>query len=369
MCGDDLNQPTKRLRIERQDMQNVYGVGNLFYAGETADGDWRDRHWKGHNHGNFRFGFFITDDGVGSDNFYGGGPSVSQFHIVYALGPTPRRHVPKLRFVPGPGLPDGVGFPRPDELLRDHVGGSTPRFVMTGPRLKDLRGDFMKLVGRPPVSPRHAFGLWISEFGYDNWNEVKEDLDSLKANRFPVDGVALDLQWFGGRFDSNEQDGVCEPNRMGSLRFNLQNFPSPETQIPKFLTDYGIRFMTIEEPLIDNRLPEHGELWSHKFLAQVSDQEPVTVTRDFRQEGAENHCVWWGRGGLIDWTNPQARTFWHQQKRLNLAKMGITSHWLDLGEPEMYYQDALYHGFPELGKNRHGDIHNVYNLFWAKGIF
>ena len=34
----------------------------------------------------------------------------------------------------------------------------------------------------------------------------------------------------------------------------------------------------------------------------------------------------------------------------------------------MYYQDAVYHGFPELGKNRHGDIHNVYNLFWSKSI-
>ncbi|MGH7231486.1 MAG: TIM-barrel domain-containing protein, partial [Nitrospiraceae bacterium] len=365
MCGEDLNQATKRLRIERQDMQNVYGVGNLFVDGKTADGDWTDRHWNGRNHGNFRFGFFVTDDGVGSDNFYGGGPSVSQFPIIYALGPK---------------LPDGTF--QNYGLFLDQVyrmswdfhdstnwyartwGDQLRWFVMTGPNLKDLRGDFMELAGRPPVPPRHAFGLWISEFGYDNWNEVKEDLDSLKANRFPVDGVALDLQWFGGRFDSNEQDANCEPDRMGTLRFNLNNFPSPETEIRKFLNEYGVRFMTIEEPLIDNRLPEHSELWNRRFLARVSDVEPVTVTRDFRHEGGDNNCVWWGRGGLMDWTNPEAREFWHQQKRLNLALMGITSHWLDLGEPEMYYQDALYHGFPELGKNRHGDIHNVYNLFW-----
>jgi alpha-glucosidase len=242
-------------------------------------------------------------------------------------------------------------------------------FVMTGPSLKDLRSDFMELTGRPPVPPRPTFGLWISEFGYDNWDEIREDLDSLMANQFPVDGVALDLQWFGGNFDSNERDAVCQPDRMGTLQFNLKNFPAPETEIKKFFDNYGVRFMTIEEPLIDNRIPEHANLWNQKFLARVSDMEPVTVTRDFRKNGAASNCVWWGQGGLMDWSNPNARQFWHQQKRLNLSLMGITSHWLDLGEPEMYYQDGIYHGFPDLGKTRHGDIHNVYNLFWAKGVF
>jgi alpha-glucosidase len=72
---------------------------------------------------------------------------------------------------------------------------------------------------------------------------------------------------------------------------------------------------------------------------------------------------------MIDWTNPDAGDYWHQQKRLALSKMGITSHWLDLGEPEMYYEHALYYGFPELKKFRHGDIHNVYNFSWAESIF
>ncbi len=71
---------------------------------------------------------------------------------------------------------------------------------------------------------------------------------------------------------------------------------------------------------------------------------------------------------MIDWSNPAAGKFWHDNKRSKLALLGINSHWLDLGEPEMYYQDAVYHGFPELGKNRHGDIHNVYNLLWSKSI-
>jgi alpha-glucosidase len=372
ICGEELKQGTKRLLIDRGEMQNVYGVGNLFYDPRTADGDWIDRVWNGRNHGNFRFGFHVTDTGVGWDDFHGGGPSVSQFPMIYAVG----RELG----------PDGVQNFQNYGLFLDQVyrmswdfrgaqwtvrtwGDQLRWFVFTGPNLKDLRGDFLELVGRPPVPPRATFGLWISEFGYDNWNEIRHDLDSLRANRFPVDGVALDIQWFGGSFDGNENDGNCEPNRMGTLRFNEANFPSPQTEVPRFLTDYGVRFMPIEESFVDNRLPEHTALWGRKYLARVSDVEPVTVTRDFRHEGRDDHCVWWGSGGMIDWSNPEAGRFWHQDKRLALGRMGITSHWLDLGEPEMYYEHAIYHGFPELGKNRHGDIHNVYNLLWVESIF
>jgi alpha-glucosidase len=71
---------------------------------------------------------------------------------------------------------------------------------------------------------------------------------------------------------------------------------------------------------------------------------------------------------MIDWTNPAAGDAWHDLKRAPLAAMGIHSHWIDLGEPEMYAKDACYHGHPTLG-NRHWDVHNVYNLFWAASIW
>lgn len=369
--GEDLHRPTKRLSIDRLEMQNAYGLGNLFHDPGTADGDWVGRNWTPRNHGNFRFGFYVSDAGVGSDSFHGGGPSVSQFPILYAVGPE----------VPGKGFQNyallvdqvyRVGWDfRDDRKWTASMWGDQIRlFVCSGPSLKDLRRDVMELIGRPPIPPRSTFGLWISEFGYDNWGEIDADLDSLTSNRFPVDGVALDIQWFGGSFDSNEGDPFCEPDRMGTLEFSSASFPNPSIRIPQYLSDRGIRFMTIEESFVDNRLPVHATLKASNHLARVSEVsgDPVVVTRDFRHEGGDDHCVWWGRGGMIDWTNPAAGKFWHDSKRAQLALLGINSHWLDLGEPEMYYENAIYHGFPELGKNRHGDIHNVYNLLWSQSI-
>ncbi len=54
------------------------------------------------------------------------------------------------------------------------------------------------LTGAPPVPPKQMFGLWVSEYGYENWDELTSILDSLQVENFPLDGFVLDLFWFGG---------------------------------------------------------------------------------------------------------------------------------------------------------------------------
>lgn len=71
-------------------------------------------------------------------------------------------------------------------------------YFMTGKDLPDLRADFMELTGTPPVPPRKSFGLWVSEFGYDNWDEIDALKTDLRKDKFPLDGFVLDLNWFGG---------------------------------------------------------------------------------------------------------------------------------------------------------------------------
>jgi len=92
-------------------------------------------------------------------------------------------------------------------------------YILTGKDLPDLRWDYLELVGRPPVPPKPAFGLWISEYGYDNWAELEDKLRSLRDNHFPVDGFVLDLQWYGGIKE------MSDDTHMGSLTWDEQNFP------------------------------------------------------------------------------------------------------------------------------------------------
>ena len=56
----------------------------------------------------------------------------------------------------------------------------------------DLRKDYLELVGHPLVPPRKMFGLWVSEYGYDDWAELEDKIRTLHANNFPVDGAVLE---------------------------------------------------------------------------------------------------------------------------------------------------------------------------------
>ena len=140
-------------------------------------------------------------------------------------------------------------------------GGDFRLHVLTGDTLADIRRQYMTLTGTPPIPPKSAFGLWISEYGYESWDELDDKIASLKANGFPLSGVVLDLFWFGG-IRSNSPD-----SRMGSLRWDETRFPDPAGKIAALKAD-GIDMMLIEESYISANLPEYAALAERGGLAQ-----------------------------------------------------------------------------------------------------
>jgi len=111
--------------------------------------------------------------------------------------------------------------------------------------------------------------------------------------------------------------------------------------------------------IIGRALPEHEAMERLGYLVRDCERCGATyLTRN----------PWWGKGGMIDWTNDAGADHWHDWKRHPLVEMGILGHWTDLGEPELYNVSAWYYGFPGLGKHAHIDIHNIYNFKWSESI-
>lgn len=239
-----------------------------------------------------------------------------------------------------------------DPWTVDTWGDQVRWYTMTGADLPDLRKDYMELTGRPPVPPKKAFGMWVSEFGYDNWAEIDTRLSGLRTAKFPVDGFVLDLNWFGGVTAGSDN------TKMGTLAWDTTAFPNPATKISSLGAD-GVGLMTIEESYVGKNNPEHADLASKGYLVRAGCAAcaPTYLTTN----------DWWGRGGMIDWTQDAAGDYWHAQKRQPLANQGILGHWLDLGEPEMYDAGDWTSGVLP-GKHAHADYHNVYNLKWAESI-
>ncbi|WP_375752506.1 TIM-barrel domain-containing protein [Vibrio sp. HN007] len=231
------------------------------------------------------------------------------------------------------------------------VKGDSNLIVMLADEQAELREKYMQLTGKPLVPPRKMFGLWLSEYGFDNWQEMDDKLNTLKSQNFPIDGVVMDLQWFG-----NVQGG--DPNsQMGTLTWDKKNFPEPEQKIANLKKD-GIGMMLIEESYVSSGLEEHRELEKRGYLAKDPETGKAINTNP---SGGGN---WWGKGGMIDWSNPEVGEFWHEWKRKPLVEMGVIGHWTDLGEPEMYNPKSVY-----FNDQPHNEIHNVFNYRWLESIY
>lgn len=381
VCPVNLDQGLKGLDIEPGKIQNIYGLGqNLSQvAPGVADGDRISQ-------GVAREGSYSNNQplGNGFEGIPNGGMVGNvQIPVYYALGADNLNYALFM---------DNVYWQKWDfskNWWQARMYGDQLRFYfMTGEDLPHLRAAFMQLTGTPPVPPRKSFGLWVSEFGYDNWDEIDTLLADLRKDEFPLDGFVLDLNWFGGiatqdasksnmgrlNWDRN-QDDLNQQNcllgdtaQCGKTITYPYFFANPAAKI-KAYSDDGIRLTAIEESYLANTVDTFTEM-------------PSDLTAYRRSNG---HCDpdnqllndtvtgFWGKGRMIDWSDPDARQWLHAHRRYpNLVKLGVNAHWTDLGEPETFDPAACYEGVETTVdglKNQHADIHNLHNLLWNKSIW
>lgn len=338
-----LNQDLKGLTATREPELDVYGLGQQFVEPGRTDFDWEGRVREGGEFGNVMAGF------------NGGANGNTQIPIMYAVN--------------GAGYENYALFL--DNIYRqrwDFTGQSQWKvevdrgvlrfYLMTGADLMDLRKDFLELTGFPPVPPRKMFGLWVSEYGYDNWDELEAKRSSLDEHLFPLDGFVLDLQWFGG-VPASGPFSAANPTRMGSLTFDETapdpRFAAPQARIGELRDENGVGIMLIEEAYMGKTLSEYSELASRGCL--VTDHPGGTTPDDTIPGG------WWGSGAMIDYTNDDCSAFWHDFRRKPLIDKGVIGHWTDLGEPEMFNRGSGY------AAGTHADSHNIFNLRWIRGIY
>ncbi len=337
LCPLRLQENWKGFTIDPSGATQVYGLGEQFGDAIQANGDWVGRNrtnggdfgnalvsWQGGTVGNLQIpvAYFLKSNGLNwalfLDNAYKQSWNFS-------------------------------GGPWYAEMFGDDI-----RFyLLAGKDLPALRQNYLQLTGRPPVPPKKMFGMWLSEYGFDNWAELDAKVATLTAQGFPLDGAVLDLQWYGGvKADSDETN-------IGSFTWDERNFPDPVTEIQQYLQK-GVGLMLIEQSYLGKQVPS-ADYWAKEgyLVRACADCSPLFLSQP----------IFWGHGYMLDWTNPAAALAWHNQKRQPLIDMGILGHWTDLGEPETYDPNAIYHGYSDTQlRQTQSDVHNLYNLYWSDGI-
>ena len=329
LCGGGQNGEQKSAYL-KTDASSILGLGQEFVSPEKTDAN--------------RLGF--TRHGKNTmSGFNGGYNGNTLLPIAYFDFPAEQNKQP-FALILDNRYPQNWDFSEaPYKLSVD--GGDLKLHVLTGENLADIRRDYMQMAGTPLLPPKSAFGLWLSEYGYDNWAELDDKIATLKENDFPFSGVVMDLQWFGGISED-------EHSKMGSLTWDLENFPNPKKKIANYKKD-NIDMIVIEESYITKGLEEYKVLDEKGFLAHDNNGNSLDVTED---------PAWWGHGGMFDWSNKAAGDFWHEFRRQDLIDAGVAGHWTDLGEPEMHNTQFKYSNGLD-----HEMIHNSYNLLWLQSIY
>lgn len=195
------------------------------------------------------------------------------------------------------------------------------------------------LTGHQPLPPFWSLGYITSKYGYGNRAEALGVVDTLQSRGYPLDGMVLDLYWYGVETDMGrlEWDTVKWPDHAGMLR-NLK--------------DRGVNTVLITQPYINKK----GAIDNYNLLDSLG-----MLTHD---AGGRTHDVttWVGEAGMLDISNPDTRE-WLWERLRPLTAEGVAGWWGDLGEPEVHPATIVHaNGLPA------EQYHNIYGNEWSRTL-
>ncbi|MDO6622430.1 glycoside hydrolase family 31 protein [Oceanihabitans sp. 1_MG-2023] len=221
-------------------------------------------------------------------------------------------------------------------LTYETISGRKTYQIVVGDSWLDVTKNFTKLTGRQPMPPRWALGNFSSRFGYHSQEEVTATAQKFREENIPLDAIIIDIFWFGKTIQGT----------MGNLAFDRDSFPNPK-QMLKGLKDNNVKTVLVTEPFVLTTSSRWDEAVKADVLAKDSIGNPFTY--DF----------YFGNTGLIDIFNPKGKQ-WFQNIYKDLADLGVSGVWGDLGEPEVHPENLIH------AKGTADEVHNIYGHHWAE---
>ena len=241
-----------------------------------------------------------------------------------------------------------IGMTDKNTLEAGFVSGELTYYVVFGKNLDEIMNNYTALTGRQPLPPRWALGNFVSRFGYRSETQVKQVVEKMKADKFPMDGLIFDLFWFGDSIKGT----------LGNLDWvNTQQWPYPKLMIEGFRNTHKLKSILITEPFFLRKTKTYEE--SRPFLATNAAGEPYMLN-DF----------YFGVGGMLDVFQKKSQDWIWKYYKKQIGN-GVAGWWVDLGEPEKHPQ-GIMHNLKDYGVNRLMDadeVHNAYGHYWSKMLF
>ena len=232
--------------------------------------------------------------------------------------------------------------------------GPVDYIVFFGKDPKKALEAYTRLMGRPALVPRWAYGLWVTSFPQEDQEKTLNLVKKHRQMGIPLDGIILDYHW---------------EEKFHNFQWRKKLFPNPKRFVQQ-LTSLGVKLGLIFTPFVNFK----NSFFQKRLMATYNRSIPKQTLRDDERDingytqgvrdkfFAHNNALWWfGRGGMVDFTNPAARNWWNEKLK-PLYKQGIAFFKNDDGE--YLPKDASSHiGIPA------DEYHNLYGFYYGKAIY
>ncbi|CAN5298469.1 alpha-xylosidase [soil metagenome] len=223
------------------------------------------------------------------------------------------------------------------ERVQFSVGGERLRYYVIAGDPATVLDRYTQLTGRPTQVPAWSYGLWLSTSFTTEYDEatVTSFVDGMRSRDLPVSVFHFDCFWMR---EFNWSD----------FAWDSRTFPDPEGMLAR-LHERDLKVSVWINPYIAQRSPLFAEARDLGYLVR-------TPSGDVWQWD-----MWQAGMGLVDFTNPDAAT-WFASKLRVLLDQGVDCFKTDFGERiplDVVYADG----------SDAEEMHNRYTLLYNRVVF
>ncbi|MFQ5824520.1 MAG: TIM-barrel domain-containing protein [bacterium] len=219
-------------------------------------------------------------------------------------------------------------------------------YFIYGATPKDIIRLYTAMTGRMMKPPSWEFGVWKWRDWVFDETEVYQDATMLKSLDIPASVIFIDSPWSNEYID---------------YEFNPKQFPNPKKMIDD-LHEMGYRVLLWMLPFVNPAAKNYKEADEKGYFVKDSTGQTYQIAWWIPSGSKEIGLTTNGKGGMIDFTNPDAVKWW-QNQIAKVVDLGIDGFKMDDCDPYILPDDAyLFNG-------KRGFEMKHYPLLYNKAVY